>query len=99
LCITVSYFEDNLLLLDASTAEEQIRLGDVTVSMNPQGELCQLIKNGGAEMDALDILRCTELAYQKVKLLSKFLQTKLDEDVKKRDAGGLMAELSAENDR
>jgi exosome complex component RRP45 len=99
LSVTVSYFENNILVLDATAAEEQIRLGDVNISMNAQGELCQLIKNGGAEMDALDILRCTDLAYKKVKQMSKFLQSKLDEDLKNRDAGGLMAELRADNER
>ena len=36
---------------------------------------------------------------EKVKEMSKLIQSKLDEDAKRRNAGGLLAELSAENDR
>jgi exosome complex component RRP45 len=99
LCVTISHFEGDVMLLDTTAAEEQVRQGDITISLNSQGELCQLFKNGGAEMEAVDILKCTEQAYQKVKVLTKLMHTKLEEDAKKRDVGGLMAELTAENER
>jgi exosome complex component RRP45 len=99
LCVTISYFADSIMLLDASADEEQIRLGDISVSMNAQGELCQLMKNGGAAVEAVDILKCTNQAYQTVKKLTKMMTAKLEEDKIKRHSKDITAELSAENDR
>ncbi|KAH7125513.1 ribosomal protein S5 domain 2-type protein [Dendryphion nanum] len=100
LCVTFSYYEEGeIFLIDASLAEEQVRQGEVIVTMNKHGEVCQVAKYGGATVDAVALLNCNNVALQKVKELSKFIQQRLEEDAKKRDAGGLMAELSAENAR
>ncbi|KAL5117624.1 3'-5'-exoribonuclease [Pleosporales sp. CAS-2024a] len=100
LCVTFSYFtEGELFLVDANLAEEQVREGEVIVTMNRHGEICQIAKYGGATVHPLAIMQCSNVALQKVKELSKFIEQKLAEDAKRRDAGGLMAELSAENAR
>ncbi|KAH3968291.1 hypothetical protein HBI56_175360 [Parastagonospora nodorum] len=100
LCVTFSYLaEGELFLVDANLAEEQVRQGEITITMNKHGEICQIAKYGGATVNPLAMLQCTNVALQKVKEMSKFIQQKLDEDAKRRDAGGLMAELSAENAR
>lgn len=100
LCVTFSYFEEGeVFLVDANLAEEQVRQGEIIVTMNRHGEVCQIAKYGGATVDPLALLNCTNVALQKVREMSKFIQTKLEEDAKKRNVAGLMAELSAENDR
>jgi exosome complex component RRP45 len=100
LCVTFSYFEEGeIFLVDANQAEEQVRQGEVIITMNRHGEVCQVAKYGGATVDPLALLSCTNVALQKVKDMSKFVQGQLEEDAKKRDAGGLMAELSAQNAR
>ncbi|KAF2634610.1 hypothetical protein P280DRAFT_234827 [Massarina eburnea CBS 473.64] len=100
LSVTFSYYEEgNIWLVDADLAEEQVRQGEVIVTMNRHGEICQINKYGGAPVDPLDFLNLNNIALQKVKDMSKFIQQKLEEDAKRRDAGGLMAELSAENAR
>jgi exosome complex component RRP45 len=100
LCVTFSYFEEGqIFLVDANVAEEQVRQGEVIVTMNKHGEVCQIAKYGGATVEPLALLNCTTVALQKVKEMTKYIQQRLDEDAKKRDAGGLMAELSAENAR
>jgi exosome complex component RRP45 len=100
LCVTFSYFEEGeIFLVDANQAEEQVRQGEVIITMNRHGEVCQVAKYGGATVDPLALLSCTNVALQKVKDMSKFIQKRLEEDAKKRDAGGLMAELSAQNAR
>lgn len=102
-CVTFSYFAEaegtDAVLVDASLIEEQCRDGEVVMTVNEYGELCQLAKYGGATMDALALLNCARLAAEKVKVLDQFVTNKLDEDAKRRDAGGLMAELRAENER
>ena len=71
----------------------------MTISMNRFGEVCQIAKYGGAPVDALSMLTCTNAALEKVKEFDKFVKEKLAEDETRRDVGGLMAELSAENER
>ncbi|KAF2735927.1 exoribonuclease [Polyplosphaeria fusca] len=100
LCVSFSYFEDGeIFLIDANLSEEQVRNAEIIVTMNKHGEVCQIAKYGGATVDPLALLNCTNVALQKVKEMSKIIQGKLEADAKKRDAGGLMAELSAENER
>jgi len=100
LCITLSYYDGgSIMLLDATLAEEQVREGEVIVTMNRNGELCQIAKYGGVPVDALAIVNWTNVALIKVQAMSKIVQQRLEEDAKKRDVGGLLAELSAENER
>lgn len=100
LCITFSYYASGRIsLVDATAAEEQVREGEVIITMNRHGELCQIAKYGGVPVEGVTLLQWTSLALMKVQELHKFIQAKLDEDNKKRDVGGLMSELRAENDR
>lgn len=107
LCVTFSFFtgsgpddaEGDIALLDATLLEEQCREGEMTVGMNRHGEICQLAKLGGVPLDALLLLHCTNVALGKVKDMSAFITKKLAEDVKSRNKGGMMNELSAENER
>jgi exosome complex component RRP45 len=100
LCVTFSlYLEGEATLLDATLLEERLREGSVTISMNRHGEVCQIAKLGGVPMDAMALLHCTNVALVKVKEISAFITRRLQEDAKRRDKGGLMAELRAENAR
>lgn len=86
-------------LLDATLSEEMIRDGSCTIGMNRHGEVCQIAKLGGVPVDAVALLNCVSMASVKVKEISAFVTRRLEEDKKKRDKGGLMELLSAENDR
>ncbi|CZT24871.1 probable rRNA processing protein [Ramularia collo-cygni] len=102
-CITTSYFDasedEAIMLLDATRLEEQCRDGEIVISINRFGEVCQVAKYGGAPVDGLSLLSCTNQALEKAKWLDKFVKGKLEEDEKHRDKGGLMAELRADNER
>ncbi|OQO10939.1 hypothetical protein B0A48_05194 [Cryoendolithus antarcticus] len=99
-CVSFGYYESGtIMLLDSTLLEEQCREGEIVVSMNRFGEVCQIAKYGGAPVDGLSVINCTTKALEKVKMLDALVKRKLEEDEKRRDAGGLMAELSAENDR
>jgi exosome complex component RRP45 len=99
-CVTFSYFEDDeVYLVDADAAEEQVRQGQVIITMNKHGEVCQIAKYGGATINPLALLQCTNIALDKVKQIGKFIQQKLDDDNKRRNPKSLMNELSAENAR
>lgn len=100
-CVTFSFFGDDaqVALVDASWAEEQVRVGSCTVSLNRHGEICQIAKLGGAPTEAVALLQCTNVALTKAKAFSTLVDQKLADDARRRDKGGLLAELSAENDR
>ncbi|TID14731.1 exosome complex component rrp45 [Venturia nashicola] len=100
LCVTFSYFDGgNIRIMDATAAEEQVREGEVIITMNRNGEICQIAKYGGVPVDALALVNWTGTALTKVKEMTKFIQLKLEEDAKRRDLGGLIAELRSENER
>jgi len=100
LCISFNYFESgSIFVVDATTAESQVSEGELVVSVNKFGEVCQVAKYGGVTVDPVSLLNWTRLAVEKVKLFTIRIQQKLEEDERKRDVGGLIAELSAENDR
>lgn len=105
LCVTFSFFDvgvgvgEMVVVVDATSQEEMIREGEVVVTVNRHGEVCQIAKLGGVTVDALTLLNCTDVALVKVQEITKFISRRLEEDAKAKNPGGLMAELSAENER
>nr|POE79663.1 exosome complex component rrp45 [Quercus suber] len=99
-CITTSFFDEGAILIqDASLLEEHCREGEVLISMNRFGEVCQIAKYGGDAVDALSVFSCTTKVLEQVKRLDRIVKDALADDEKRRDRGGLMAELRAENER
>lgn len=103
-CVSFSLYDDvgageTIVLVDAVLKEEQVRDGEVVISVNRHGEVCQVAKHGGCAVDPLVLLNLTRVAAEKVKVLDAFVKKRIEEDEKRRDVGGLIAELSAENAR
>lgn len=109
LCVTFSFYDTSgvgageeggeRVLVDTTLLEEGLREGSCTIGLNRHGEVCQIAKLGGVPVDAVTLLHCISVAAVKVKDISTFITRRLGEDAKKRDKGGLLAELSAENER
>lgn len=99
-CVTFSYFGGGeIVVQDATLLEEQCREGEIVISMNRFGEVCQIAKYGGVPVDALSMLNCTSTALERVKTMDKLVKEELKKDDAWRDRGGLMKELRAENER
>lgn len=99
-CVTFSYYASGeILLQDATLLEEQCREGEVVISMNRFGEICQIAKYGGAAVEGLSMLTCTNAALERVKVFDRLVKEELAKDDKLRDQGGVMKELRAENER
>jgi len=101
-CVTFSFYGEGetSVLLDTTWLEEQVREGAVTIGINRHGEVCQIAKLGGVPVDAVVLLNCVQVALVKVREISAFVGGKLEEDKRRRDKGGKLAELlSSENDR
>ena len=100
LCVTFSYYDSGeIVLIDATAAEEKVREGEVSISMNRFGEICQISKYGGVSVESVTMLGWTKIALEKVKAIDKQIQDRLVKDERERDVGDLIAELSATNDR
>ena len=100
LCITFSLFDaGEMVLVDATLQEQQMSEGEMVITANRHGEVCQIAKLGGVPADALMLLQCVEVAVGKVREMSKVIAEALELNAKKQGLGGMMAELSAENDR
>jgi exosome complex component RRP45 len=98
-CLTFSFFNDSdTVLLDSDHREEQVSEGTMVLTAN-DFELCQIAKLGGISVDPLALLQCTNIAVSKAKEVDQLITMRLKEDATKRDVGGLLAELSAENER
>jgi exosome complex component RRP45 len=69
------------------------------ITMNRHGEVCQIAKLGGVPVDAMLLLNCATVALTRVKEVTDLISKRLQADATKRDVGGLIAELSAENER
>lgn len=100
-CVTFNFFgeDGDTVLLDTTWLEEQLRVSSCTFSLNKHGEICQVAKLGGTAIDAPVFVQCAQAALAKSKEFTDLLDRKLAEDAKRRDKGGLLAELSAENER
>ncbi|MCJ1316741.1 hypothetical protein MMC15_002062 [Xylographa vitiligo] len=100
LCVTLSFFHGGeVILVDATLQEQQISEGEMVVTANKHGEVCQIAKLGGVPTDALMLLGAVEMAVAKVGGVGSVISKALEEDAKKMDVGGMLAELSAENER
>lgn len=86
-------------MVDATMREEQCCESEITVVANRSGEVCAISKKGGVPTDALVLLGCIDTALGKVRELDTILKGALETEEQRKDVGGLMKELRAENER
>jgi exosome complex component RRP45 len=87
ICVTFSFFAGGeLLLVDPSIIEEQIREGDMTVAMNIHKEICTLSKAGGIPLEMDQIIRCSKIATTKTAEITELIQKALADDKAKRQS-------------
>lgn len=100
-CCTFGFYgeDGSTVVQDATWLEEQLRVSSVTFSLNRHGEICQVSKLGGLAIDAVLFVQCAQQALERAKEWTALVDGALSEDVKRRDKGGFMAELRADNDR
>lgn len=104
ICVTFSFFkkqdnDDAMILVDSTGGEEALRHSEMTITVNKNRDVCQILKPGGQSVEALSIMHCTNLAYTIAVDLTNLIYKRLKEDDAQRNAGNLAVELSAENER
>ncbi|KAG0633094.1 ribosomal protein S5 domain 2-type protein [Tuber brumale] len=100
ICVTFSFYLDGeVCLVDATLQEEQLRQGDMTITLNKFGELCQIAKAGGLAINGLSLLRCAKIALVKVREIAATVQRRLEEDAAVRVRRDNLLESKADNER
>ncbi|KAK5080902.1 3'-5'-exoribonuclease [Lithohypha guttulata] len=95
ICVTFSFYADGeLVLLDATAKEEQVREAEMVVTAN-DFEICQIAKHGGKPVDPAIVVKCFQVAISKAREMNKSMRARLTADLAKRDIRG----QSAENER
>lgn len=67
-------------MVDPSYLEEQVKEGDMTITMNIHKEICALSKAGGIPLEMDQVVRCSQIAQVKVADISEMIQKALEED-------------------
>jgi len=73
------------MVVDPNLLEEQVKEGDMTITLNSHKELCIIHKAGGIPLEIDQILRCTKIASVKVAEITELINTALKEDEEKRE--------------
>jgi exosome complex component RRP45 len=105
ICVTFSFFDvgdesgEPVFLMDATLQEEQLRDGDMTITLNKYGEVCQIAKAGGLPIEAVALHQCMRKALVKVEEITAFVAKRLKEDQDERTRRDNLLESTAENER
>ena len=95
-----------ILLLDPTHLEEQSSSSSLIISATSDGEIIQMTKPGGRAglgsgedpIDAVTLLRCTEVTVKKVKEVHEVIRVALEKEKERRGEGkGVERELRSEN--
>ncbi|MCJ1314680.1 hypothetical protein MMC25_008362 [Agyrium rufum] len=99
-CITTVFFHDGeIALLDSTLIEIQLSQGEIVVTANKDGEICQITKMGGTPANAVKLLEVLDLAVLKVRELDKMVTTAIQNDALRRKSRNPSVLLSADNNR
>ncbi len=104
ICTTFTFFplldSDRLVaVVDASVLEEKLTSCQLMLTLNQNGELCQVAKAGGSGLEADEIVRCSNVAQTWTKQVVKLIEDRLDADLKSRIKDSRYISNTAENDR
>ncbi|KAI1315646.1 hypothetical protein EDD11_000539 [Mortierella claussenii] len=89
ICVTFAFFDNGShMIVDPTYLEEQVKEGDMTITLNVHKEVCALSKAGGISMDVDQILQCSKIAVVKVAEITAQIEAALAADAKKRYVSG-----------
>jgi len=78
ICVTFAFFENGeCVVVDPTLQEEQIRQGDMTMTLNVHKEICALSKAGGIPLRMETIIACSQIATMKAIWITEQIQAAL----------------------
>ncbi|EPZ35929.1 Ribosomal protein S5 2-type fold domain-containing protein, partial [Rozella allomycis CSF55] len=81
---TFSIFDNGIVLVDCTSIEEKIQLGQLTITMNRQRELVAVSKAGGAMISVNTYLQCQQLAVAEIDELIDRIELFIKSDLESR---------------
>lgn len=99
ICISFAFFDKGeRMVVDPNLLEEQVKEGDMTLTLNSHKELCVVHKAGGIPLEIEQILLCTKIASVKVAEITELINKALKADEEKREAssGIVLRKIKAE---
>ncbi|KAB5590959.1 Exosome complex exonuclease RRP45 [Ceratobasidium theobromae] len=83
-CVSFAFLDEDLPVLDPNHLETQLSQSSLNLALTPARELCTVQKAGGLALDADEMLRLVDIATQRAKELSLFVEKRLKEDLATR---------------
>ncbi|PRT54287.1 Exosome complex component RRP45 [Wickerhamiella sorbophila] len=98
ICVSWSFFDNDIIVVDADEAEQDLRIGSMTITINKDRDICQFTKAGKIPLSSQQIIECCEQAHGRAREITDLIHEKLKQDFEKRNRGNMGFDL-AENDR
>ena len=90
LCVSFSFFNEcDNMAVDPTFLEEKVMDGVIMISMNKHHEMCGLQMMGEMKVTKEQIIRCTNVAFSKVKDIANFITNSIDHDIAEKKLGKL----------
>ncbi|CEQ40002.1 SPOSA6832_01568 [Sporobolomyces salmonicolor] len=87
MCLTYAFFgssDESLSILDPDPLETALSTGTLTLTLNAQSEICVLSKQGGAPIDADEVMKAVQIGIERVKELDKVVADALEREKARR---------------
>ncbi|GAA5973848.1 hypothetical protein JCM21900_006707 [Sporobolomyces salmonicolor] len=87
MCLTYAFFgpsDESLSILDPNPLETALSTGTLTLTLNAQSEICVLSKQGGAPIDADEVMKAIQIGIERVKELDKVVADALEREKARR---------------
>ena len=79
--------DSEIFVVDPTLREEQVREGDMTLTINQHKEICALSKAGGAPLEFDTVVHCARIATVRVLEITKRIEQALIDDQELRFGG------------
>lgn len=97
ICLTFSFFSNGkIVLLDASKAEEELRTGELAVTLNKNSDITQLNKAGGVAITPDTMIKCTRIALAKTLDLTQTIENAVKNDIESKEEGFIGGQAESE---
>lgn len=97
ICLTFSFFSNGkIVLLDASKAEEELRTGELAVTLNKNSDITQLNKAGGVAITPDTMIKCTRIALAKTLDLTQTIENAVKHDIESKEEGFIGGQAESE---
>ena len=97
ICLTFNFFaKGTIVLIDATRKEEELRSGEMTITMNKNNEVSQLNKAGGVSISPDIMMTCLRIALVKTQELTLLVEEAVKVDIRGKEERFIGGEAESE---